>query len=291
MSSLIWISSPYGLRLFGPGKGTGGNWEILLKDFAPKKNSALNNSLPMSIFIRYTTAFCPFPSRERREGCIPDWRRKEKFNNGRKEKQEYSYDSADRIGGIGHHNIIRLDRFFNPMDNMNTVEKPELALSSLKGADVNLLPEKSAEELLLDGLQKGEETPLIMDEEQGDIQISMDEPPEEEKVPAVAVKPAETKPVPKVTYKDVTEDIYWLQVGSFPNSVSADNLRAFLKARGIDSVMQTREVNGTLYYRVRVGAFSEKGEAEAFKEKLIALKEIEEVTLYTDKITKSVPVN
>ncbi|MBN2627996.1 MAG: SPOR domain-containing protein [Spirochaetales bacterium] len=181
--------------------------------------------------------------------------------------------------------------FFNPMDNMNTVEKPELALSSLEGADVNLLPEKSAEELLLDGLQKGEETPLIMDEEQGDIQISMDEPPEEEKVPAAAVKPAETKPVPKVTYKDVTEDIYWLQVGSFPNSVSADNLRASLKARGIDSVMQTREVNGTLYYRVRVGAFSEKGEAEAFKEKLIALKEIEEVTLYTDKITKSVPVN
>ncbi len=185
--------------------------------------------------------------------------------------------------------------FFNPLDNLNVTEKPQLAISSLKGTEENLLPEKSAEELLLDGLQKGEETPLIIEDKDGagDIVISMEEGDREpEKTPAAIVKPAESKPVPPpVSYKEVTEEIYWLQVGSFPNSVSADNLRASLKARGIESVMQTREVNGTLYYRVRIGAFSDKKEAEAYEEKLASLSEIDGVTLYTDRITRKVPAN
>ena len=179
--------------------------------------------------------------------------------------------------------------FFNPLDNMENSEKPQLALSSLSGGDEDLLPEKSAEDLLLDGLQKGEETPLILEEDQDEgIVITMEEDePAVEKQPAAVVTPSVPEPAP-VAYKEVTENIYWLQVGSFPNSVSADKLRTSLKEKGIDSVLQTRTVNDTLYYRVRVGAFSQMGEAEAFKEKLLSLSEIEEVTLYTDTVTKTV---
>ena len=192
------------------------------------------------------------------------------------------------LGALAIIVLIGWVAFFNPMDKLETQEKPQLALSSLSDGDSDLLPEKKAEDLLLDGLQKGEDTPLIIEEDDGDIVITMEaeeEEPVAETTPAALVK---QEPVKTVTYKDVTETIYWLQVGSFPNSVAADSLRSALKGKGIDSVMQTRTVNGTLYYRVRVGAFSQKVEAEAFKSKLLSLDEIEEVTLYTDSVTRSV---
>ena len=197
------------------------------------------------------------------------------------------------LGALAIIVLIGWVAFFNPMDNMDTQEKPQLALSSLNSGGAADLPEKKAEDLLIDSLQKGEETPLIIEEEdESGIVITMEPEPEEKEIPApvqqpaAVVKPAE--PVKTVTYKEVTEPIYWLQVGSFPNSVSADKLRTSLKEKGIDSVMQTRTVDGTLYYRVRVGAFSQKDEAEAFKSKLLSLDEIEDVTLYTDSVTKTV---
>jgi cell division protein FtsN len=217
------------------------------------------------------------------------------------------------LGGLAILVLIGWVCFFNPMETEDKTEKPELALSSLGDLEQETLPEKSAEDLLLDGLQKGNEIPLIMEEEQDDerdILITMEEDVTNEEAPSVVeVIVPEPEPEPKVeaepvevpaaviksepeektvTYKEVTQPIYWLQVGSFPNSVSADKLRSSLKDKGIDSVMQTRTVEEILYYRVRVGAFNIKSEAEDFKSKLLSLSEIDEVTLYTDSITKMV---
>ncbi|MDC7221421.1 MAG: SPOR domain-containing protein [Spirochaetales bacterium] len=206
------------------------------------------------------------------------------------------------LGGLAIVVLIGWAFFFNPLDTMEGTEKPELTLSSIEEADQSyLLPEKSTDELLIDGIQNGDEVPLLIEEGEDEIIITMEETVAEEEssveeaVPAVLVQP-EPEPVPEpakeqVTYKQVTQAIYWLQVGSFPNSNKAEALRTSLKDRGIDSVMQTRTVNGTLYYRVRVGAYYSKSEAEAFKSQLLSLDDISEVTLYTDSITKTVVVD
>jgi hypothetical protein len=181
--------------------------------------------------------------------------------------------------------------FFNPVEQSD--EKPQLTLSSFSQDEKSLLPEKSAEELLLDGLQKGEETPLIIDDSNDDIVITIiDEPSKdikaEDKLPVV---PKEPEPVKTIKYKEVTENVYWLQVGSFPNSVKADELRNYLKERGIETIIQTKNINNTLYYRVRVGAFVNEKEADSFKEKLLNLDNIEEVVSFMGTLTKKVPID
>lgn len=188
--------------------------------------------------------------------------------------------------------------FFNPMGGQS--EKPSLNLSSLgteKSKD-DLLPEKSAEELLLDNLQKGDDVPLIIEEEPPEIVITMeDDDASEEKTPEIdrdetpkIDADTEVKKV-EMSFKEITQDVYWLQVGSFPNSINADKLRNQLKEKGIESVVQTKNINDTLYYRVRIGAFQDKNEARAFEEKILSLDEIDEVTLFVGQVKKQVPPN
>jgi len=93
-------------------------------------------------------------------------------------------------------------------------------------------------------------------------------------------------PAPQPRYRDVSRNVYWIQVASFPNSVKADELQSLLNQKGISSTIQTRDINGTLYYRVRIGAFSTQGEAEQFDQTLKSLPQIDETRIYTSTVTE-----
>ncbi|MDR2028601.1 MAG: SPOR domain-containing protein [Treponema sp.] len=74
--------------------------------------------------------------------------------------------------------------------------------------------------------------------------------------PAGAAKPA---PAPAQTK---LYDDYWVQTGSFSTKARADGVKETLASKGIGSVIENREVEGKTFYRVRVGPYTSKNEAD-----------------------------
>lgn len=81
-----------------------------------------------------------------------------------------------------------------------------------------------------------------------------------------AVKPAAIKaaaPVEKpAPQKTVIVTEYWIQTGSFSNKWNAEKARDTLTARYLKAEIFTKEVSGKTSYRVRVGSYKSKTEAD-----------------------------
>jgi DedD protein len=71
-------------------------------------------------------------------------------------------------------------------------------------------------------------------------------------------KPAEVKPR-KVKVKE-----YWIQTGSYSSHSRAEDMAAMLTNQGLSGRVTTREVDGRTFFRVRIGPYAEKAEAEKF---------------------------
>lgn len=90
-----------------------------------------------------------------------------------------------------------------------------------------------------------------------------------------------------VTNKAVTSstnkvvDQYWVQVASVTNKNNAENARAALAANKIESEIFTHKAdNGTLYYRLRVGPYTTKTEAEYWKGRIALIDEFADTESY-----------
>lgn len=96
-------------------------------------------------------------------------------------------------------------------------------------------------------------------------------------VPAkkTASKPAETKAsVP---------DTYWIQVGSYEVKKLADDARKILENNKIPNEVFTHKEKGKLFYRVRVGPYTTKQEAQYWQKCIRAINEFSEVESYIAK--------
>lgn len=74
-----------------------------------------------------------------------------------------------------------------------------------------------------------------------------------------AKQPQQTKPAEKKTVV-VTE--YWVQTGSFASKINAEKARETLTARFLSAEIFTKSVSGATTYRVRVGPYKSKTEAD-----------------------------
>lgn len=54
---------------------------------------------------------------------------------------------------------------------------------------------------------------------------------------------------------------FWIQAGAFRNKVGAEYIRETLEAKGISSIIENRNINGNVYYRVRIGPYLSETEA------------------------------
>ncbi len=73
--------------------------------------------------------------------------------------------------------------------------------------------------------------------------------------PAAAARP---KPAP------VPAQLYWIQTASYARRSSAEAMVEALASRGITSRIQIKDVDGGTYFRVRIGPYTVKSEAEKF---------------------------
>ena len=91
---------------------------------------------------------------------------------------------------------------------------------------------------------------------------------------------ASTKPAASTTTKKpVTR--YWVQVASYTNKKTAENSRAILSDSKINSDIYTyQDENGKLYYRVRVGPYTTKSEAEYWMAKIAQISDFSKAGSY-----------
>jgi cell division septation protein DedD len=93
--------------------------------------------------------------------------------------------------------------------------------------------------------------------------------PQERVAAAAAAKPSakpaakpSAKPAAKPKSVSVTE--YWIQAGSFSSASRADEVSRPLEERGLATRTITRDLNGKTHFRVRVGPYASRAEAEKF---------------------------
>ncbi|MFW5711335.1 MAG: SPOR domain-containing protein [Spirochaetota bacterium] len=82
-----------------------------------------------------------------------------------------------------------------------------------------------------------------------------------QKEPEPAQAPAE-QPKPQTRTVRTTE--YWIQAGSFTSRSRADKIKRELDQLGFTGRIMSQDVDGTLYYRVRIGPYRAKDEAQKF---------------------------
>ncbi len=87
--------------------------------------------------------------------------------------------------------------------------------------------------------------------------------------PASAEKPKPRPSMkPKTQQTETTRTVrtteFWIQTGSYTSRTRADNIKAELDRLGFTGRIMSKDVDGTLYYRVRIGPYEKKEEAQKF---------------------------
>jgi DedD protein len=88
------------------------------------------------------------------------------------------------------------------------------------------------------------------------------------KTPATAIKPT-AGAAPAVAAKaqapkKAKTDEYWIQAASFMSRGRADDLKEALAAKGVASLISVKDIDGKSWYRVRIGPYPGKPEAEGW---------------------------
>ena len=97
-----------------------------------------------------------------------------------------------------------------------------------------------------------EESPVIKEKEPA--------PP----APSVTVRPTAVKIAKPVEVKPRDVKEYWIQTGSYSSHSRAEDMAAMLTNQGLSGRVTTRDVEGRTFFRVRIGPYGQKEEAEKF---------------------------
>jgi DedD protein len=183
--------------------------------------------------------------------------------------------------------------FFSPDKNTDEL-KPVLAATTL-------VPEKTEEFDPIELARDSDEVPGLMEKPEDSIEIEFvdadsadEEAAEAEKAEEAEEAVAPAAPVikaPELQYKDITVQVFWIQVGSYSSLTKAESVSDYLKSKGLTATVQSKNVEGKAVFRVRIGAFNTKEEAEKFSVQVKGLEGYEESFVIQSPMTKKVPLN
>jgi len=78
---------------------------------------------------------------------------------------------------------------------------------------------------------------------------------------APAVKPTKTATASSGKTAAKTINDYWIQTGAYSSMVRAEDVKERLSSNGLTSIIENREVDGKILYRVRLGPYTSENEA------------------------------
>jgi DedD protein len=99
------------------------------------------------------------------------------------------------------------------------------------------------------------EQPAIKPQPQSVRQVS--QPAQRISAAPVSAKPAASVAPPKKTYND-----FWVQAGSFSTRDRADGVKKTLDDKGIAAIITNQQINSQIFYRVRIGPYTSRSEAD-----------------------------
>jgi DedD protein len=106
------------------------------------------------------------------------------------------------------------------------------------------------------------------------------------KAPTAAPSPA----VPKAAapeQKQKTQDNFWVQTGSFSTVARAEGVKDTLASKGINSLIENRDVDGKTFFRVRVGPYTSKNEADYWLALIKSIHGFEESLVFKTPVRKN----
>jgi DedD protein len=111
--------------------------------------------------------------------------------------------------------------------------------------------------------------------------------------PQAVAQPREPAPSPQPTSRPVAakrpETVriqeYWIQTASYTSRTRAESLSERLGAMGIAGAIKTREIEGTTYFRVRIGPYRNRDEADKFLGYIKGIKGLE--GSYVSRVTRT----
>lgn len=102
--------------------------------------------------------------------------------------------------------------------------------------------------------------------------------------PAATTPQAAARPA---TSKTVTVTEFWIQAGSFSSKSRAEDLQRNLAVKGLSSIITLSEVDGKSWYRVRIGPYDAKKDADAWTQKVRAIPGCEEAYVSQQTVRRS----
>ncbi len=133
-------------------------------------------------------------------------------------------------------------------------------------------PETAGELQIYVGIE-AEDTPVV-EQPTSAQQVQRPSPsrPQAAPQPAAPKPAAKSSPPPRTTPREITVEEYWIQAGSYRSRTRAEDFSKHLAQVGLIGRITTRTVGSETYFRVRIGPFQSKQEAEKF---LAWMKDIE----------------
>lgn len=105
--------------------------------------------------------------------------------------------------------------------------------------------------------------------------------------PAAKAVPAKAVPAKAAPTKTVRVDEYWIQAASFTSRARADELKESLGQRGLAALITVKDISGKSWYRVRVGPYAKKSEAEGWLGRIKAVPGCEEAGIWTTSVERT----
>lgn len=197
----------------------------------------------------------------------------------------FSVDDLDDSDVPTEDNNIDLDE--NSEDELNPERLVDSVMTgetdSMLGED-DLLAEGNEDSFTIGNRANSDETI----EESNDIPVASNERNPE---PESNVEPEPTpQPSREPQYRNVTTTLYWVQVGSFTTSIQAEEINRKLDSSGIAGIILSKEVNGTIWYRVRVGSFQNRDEAQLYQTQLENLAFISDTVIYESQVVEKIEI-
>ncbi len=87
------------------------------------------------------------------------------------------------------------------------------------------------------------------------------------------------------TKKTIRTVEYWIQTGSYTSKTRAEKVRDQLEEKGFTSRVAIKEIDDTVYYRVRIGPYQNEGEADKFLTWVKDIKDFEKS--YVSKVYRT----
>jgi DedD protein len=79
-------------------------------------------------------------------------------------------------------------------------------------------------------------------------------------------------------------DAYWVQTGAFSTQNKAEGVKDALASKGITSIVENRDVDGKLFYRVRIGPYTSPNEANYWLALIKTINGFEESQVWKSQV-------